>query len=340
MYYCSPKSISTKDNTSTTRQGKQATPASLKLFRQTILCSMSLSKPYGSSIYKDPISIVLSALQFTLGSSRTAYIYGGAVRDYLRGEHFSDIDVYISRQCKEHPKEASCRTCKDEVQFIKFFAVANMLRKADYSCERDGHYSLVKLEVEINGKKVAIDISLQEPTHCDFTCNNLMMLPSGDIQNRFPAPKEFEDEDRTMWLLDGIRDAIGGKLVWMIPRHVDNQYRYQKPDVAYHNFHKALKSRYEHMVAKGFDPRTTTNGFILKQRVKYDWEKDELCPVCHISSEKNQETVQLECGHGYHVHCIDEWVKTQDRMDTIDQLRTCPQCRRAIVYKYKPVDCL
>lgn len=45
------------------------------------------------------------------------------------------------------------------------------------------------------------------------------------------------------------------------------------------------------------------------------------CNVCQEKILKNQQIVELECGHIYHTHCARKWV--------LDE-RTCPTCRKGV----------
>jgi hypothetical protein len=57
-----------------------------------------------------------------------------------------------------------------------------------------------------------------------------------------------------------------------------------------------------------------------KLEVKYS-NKQATCQVCLEKILRNQQVVDLECGHTYHAHCARKWV-----LDT----RTCPTCRKQV----------
>jgi len=52
-------------------------------------------------------------------------------------------------------------------------------------------------------------------------------------------------------------------------------------------------------------------------------EDEMICVICHNAVEQNSIYRKLnECGHTYHVNCIDEWLNTN---------ATCPTCRVNLV---------
>jgi SUMO ligase MMS21 Smc5/6 complex component len=45
----------------------------------------------------------------------------------------------------------------------------------------------------------------------------------------------------------------------------------------------------------------------------------DVCPICLSNKDKN--IIKLDCGHLFHMECIDNWLDVQ---------QTCPICRRQI----------
>ena len=58
-----------------------------------------------------------------------------------------------------------------------------------------------------------------------------------------------------------------------------------------------------------------------KKEEKYLSNSNLISLVCMEKILKNQQVVDLECGHTYHMHCARKWV-----LDA----RTCPACRKAV----------
>lgn len=50
-------------------------------------------------------------------------------------------------------------------------------------------------------------------------------------------------------------------------------------------------------------------------------EMDRRCSICQEEFEPNEETGKLSCGHGYHVHCIKQWLSRKN---------ACPVCKTAV----------
>lgn len=47
----------------------------------------------------------------------------------------------------------------------------------------------------------------------------------------------------------------------------------------------------------------------------------EECPICLDVVGENKRSIMLDCGHLYHVHCIERWVSNNN---------LCPYCRTSI----------
>ncbi|KAJ1263818.1 hypothetical protein BS78_09G215900 [Paspalum vaginatum] len=53
----------------------------------------------------------------------------------------------------------------------------------------------------------------------------------------------------------------------------------------------------------------------------FSTEMDRRCSICQEEFETNEETGKLSCGHGYHVHCIKQWLSRKN---------ACPVCKTAV----------
>ncbi|CAN6336905.1 unnamed protein product [Urochloa humidicola] len=53
----------------------------------------------------------------------------------------------------------------------------------------------------------------------------------------------------------------------------------------------------------------------------FSTEMDRRCSICQEEFEPNEETGKLSCGHGYHVHCIKQWLSRKN---------ACPVCKTTV----------
>ncbi|CAN6359272.1 unnamed protein product [Urochloa humidicola] len=53
----------------------------------------------------------------------------------------------------------------------------------------------------------------------------------------------------------------------------------------------------------------------------FSTEMDKRCSICQEEFEANEETGKLGCGHGYHVHCIKQWLSRKN---------ACPVCKTTV----------
>ncbi|XP_030447373.2 RING-H2 finger protein ATL63 [Syzygium oleosum] len=77
--------------------------------------------------------------------------------------------------------------------------------------------------------------------------------------------------------------------------------------------------------SKGLDPSTISSipFFVARPGGGGGGEKDEECVVCLGGFEENDVGRRLpECGHGFHVDCIDTWLRSR---------ASCPICREPVV---------
>lgn len=57
------------------------------------------------------------------------------------------------------------------------------------------------------------------------------------------------------------------------------------------------------------------------KRINKDEVIEEKCSICFCKKDKEEEIVELECGHQYHKECIIEWLHYKSN---------CPVCRKTI----------
>lgn len=50
--------------------------------------------------------------------------------------------------------------------------------------------------------------------------------------------------------------------------------------------------------------------------------EDTICPVCFVELRTRAFAKVLPCGHGFHGHCINYWVR--------EKSHTCPMCRATV----------
>lgn len=75
--------------------------------------------------------------------------------------------------------------------------------------------------------------------------------------------------------------------------------------------------------SRGLDPSTISSIPLFVARAGGGEEKDEECVVCLGGFEENDVGRRLpECGHGFHVDCIDTWLRSR---------ASCPVCREPVV---------
>ena len=52
---------------------------------------------------------------------------------------------------------------------------------------------------------------------------------------------------------------------------------------------------------------------------KKDVYNTDECPICLETFKEDENLIQLNCNHIFHLHCIDDWLQRQEN---------CPVCRR------------
>ena len=173
----------------------------------------------------DDLQFVLEMMRHCIPPTRFdtlnhPYVYGGYVRDTLRGQPFQDMDIRVS----------SLEMAETFIQFLERSKRIISLERRIFteSDIPDVDYQSFSLIIQTpNTDELKIDITyshasvLEEDSlnNCDFTANNLMMDSSGNIYTRIKAyqigkAREYTD---AQWTAKCIRDCMEGNLVWMIP---------------------------------------------------------------------------------------------------------------------------
>ena len=266
------------------------------------------------------------------------FVYGGYLRDELRGKQFEDMDISVP--CLEVARkwieflEKSSRIISLETKIFNDSHIPGV----DYQC-----FSLVIQTPRTAALKIDITYShasvLEENglASCDFTANNLMEDSHGRLQTRIKAAqigrgKEFSE---SAWRNKCIRDCMKGELVWMIP----DRFSKMLSATAKNTFMEKMNMRLDKMLKKGFveTGEHLTSFRLLKLRPVSELAADadaSVCAVCHeaYSETADQATAVAQCSHHFHKDCIQKWInkKTEECQDE----PKCPCCRKGIVLYY------
>ena len=187
------------------------------------------------------------------------FVYGGAVRDTIRGVPFQDIDVGVScpelaNSCPELAKafiqsleqssrmiHLQTRTTKDHPEFSLEYQCFSMTIQTPKTAE-------VKIDISYSMAQSLEEDSLN---NCDFTANNLIIDRDGNISTRIKAYqigiKKFSHAE---WTAKCIRDCVEGKLVWMIPDRFTQSMG--ATEATQNAFMEKMNMRLEKMLSKGF----------------------------------------------------------------------------------------
>jgi hypothetical protein len=261
------------------------------------------------------------------------YIFGGWIRDMLRGEKPKDIDVWVSNRTHA-------------MRYIKMLHIFGILVSS--TVDLNSQYAVHKLQVRAPTNEILnIDLVTDEGSElsrqwrviADFTMNNLIFLPDGTIRTRIPTLTDIDNvtHDGFLFNMECIRDAIQGNLKWIVPKFMMEMYTTQQKFITNQNGERfrtvwiiLLMKRFEHMRTKGFIYNGTLTGFELKQEItvsNINLDKTLECSICrepYCEDVKKSTSVRV-CGHHFHQLCITEWeLKKSD----------CPLCRTKIKRQY------
>lgn len=212
-------------------------------------------------------------------SKDLAYIFGGFVRDLVRGVAPVDVDIKI-------PDE------KFGKRFVDFLIAADRLRSI-LPCGRrpSGGYHTTALTIQTSRTdSLAIDLVESIPDDCgDFTCNNLRIDRLGSIHARLPG-------GRPDWTVRCIRDAVIGSLVWMVPPgQYDARFKFR------------MWRRLRKMLAKGYCVNSEAPSV-------YGYVPAEMIPlpaggVCCVDGKAvGSDGGAMRCGHLFHEECLTKWI--------------------------------
>lgn len=267
-----------------------------------------------------------------------SYVYGGYVRDTLRGEQFQDMDIRVP--CLEAAKE-----------FIKYLEESDRMiyleeKKPGASDIPDVHYKTFSMAIQTpKTAELKIDISYSAAqvlgenslNNCDFTANNLMMDIDGNVSTRIKAfqigrASEFTEDQ---WTAKCVRDCIQGKLVWMIP----DRFSKILGGADKMTFMEKMHMRLDKMLKKGFvltDEHLTSFRLLnLRPVESLSPECDAtICSICHenYADTIDKPTAVSKCSHHFHTVCIQKWIEKKKEERQRDP--KCPCCRQEIVLYY------
>lgn len=258
----------------------------------------------------DDLSFLFKLLLHTcVEESRIFYVYGGAVRDILRGCVPRDYDIYI-------------HDYKNLEHFINFLKTSDRLRKLT---RHQDSYPTLSIVVQTNNTtQCLVDIVTcsSADNRCDFTCNNLVLTREGHIATRV-APTDSYYTPTGSWLSQCINDAVNTKLRYVpspsLRSHVNIKATFEQE--------RSTAARLEKMVAYGYTLDKNTQCF--PRLLQPTSTSEESCPVCKETYTGYHNVVVLKCGHDFHVNCIDKWVNTGRYYST-----NCPVCRQSIQLAY------
>ena len=303
-----------------------------------------MSKITTKHYYKcDDLKFVLEGIhQFSLPSSyhgtNKAFVYGGYVRDKLRDQPFTDMDIRVpclevAIQFIEYLEQSSRLISLETRSLLEANLPGN-----DYQC-----FSMIiqtpksaelKIDISYSSALVLEEDSLN---NCDFTMNNLMMDATGAISTRVTARQIGKGSKYTEieWTGKCVRDCIQGKLVWMIP----DRFSQSLPATAKNSFMEKMNMRLDKMLSKGFveTGEHLTSFRLLKLRPLSslsDKSDTTICGICQedYSETSDKPTVVAKCSHHFHTVCIKKWLNKKKEKDEIEP--NCPYCREQIELYY------
>lgn len=211
-------------------------------------------KTFGETMSNAEDDVASFLFDFARKNGFEICIYGGYVRDLLRGKPFSDIDVQVP---SSEFDDAIVRELKKTRSILELTKTLTM----DHPQFSTTEYSCTKMVIKTPSLKVVkIDLSYSRATSlgpdslrfCDFTVNNLTLSKFGEISTRVKAYEIGQAKNYTdaQWLVKCIRDVIEGKLVWMIPDRFSKSMGANEVSRAV--FMEKMQMRLMKMLSKGF----------------------------------------------------------------------------------------
>jgi hypothetical protein len=291
----------------------------------------------------EDLEFVLNGIQqFSLPSSyfgvNRAYVYGGYVRDTLRGQSFTDMDIHapcldvaakfinwLEQSNRIISLETRTHTDTDlpEIDYQSFSMVIQTPRTAE-----------LKIDISYSHALVLQENSLR---CCDFTMNNLRMDITGNLSTRINAYQigKHIEYSEAQWLAKCIRDCLERKLVWMIPDKFTKSISANMKN----SFMEKMNMRLDKMLGKGFvltgEHLTSFRLLTLRPVSSLSTECDAtMCAICqeNYSDTTNNQTAVSKCSHHFHTTCIQKWI-TKNRQEGLAEPK-CPCCRKEIELYY------
>lgn len=291
----------------------------------------------------DDLKFVLSEIQHHYAPSYVSamnkpFVYGGYVRDILRGHPYHDMDIRVS--CREAAVRfiQSLEHCQRMISLETRTFTDSNLPDIDYQSFsmtiQTPTTAALKIDISYSAAFILEEDSLN---NCDFTANNLMMDIQGNISTRIEASqigkgREYNDAE---WTAKCIRDCIEGKLVWMIP----NRFSTNLSPISRNSFMAKMNMRLDKMLRKGFVETSEylTDFRLLKLRPVSSLPIDcdaTICAICreHYADTSDNQTTVSKCSHHFHTKCIHQWMNKMIKDG--NPKPTCPCCRQEIDLYY------
>jgi hypothetical protein len=293
----------------------------------------------------DDLKFVLSEIQRHCEPSyipgvNNPFIYGGYVRDILRGQPFQDMDIRVSSREVAMKFIQSLEQCHRMISLETRTFTETDFPDIDYQSFsltiQTPTTAALKIDISYSAAVVLEEDSLN---NCDFRANNLVMDITGNISTRVKAyqigkGREYNDAE---WTAACIRDCINRKLVWMIP----NRFSTNLSPIARNSFMAKMNMRLDKMLKKGFveTGEYLTDFRLLKLRPVSSLPIEcnaTICAICHenyadTDTSCNQTTVS-KCLHHFHTKCIYQWMNKM--IEGGHPKQTCPCCRQEIELYY------
>lgn len=282
----------------------------------------------------------ITRIQGTLFPNRKdkPYVFGGYVRDTLRGQPFQDMDVCVPY----------LEVAQGFVEFLKDSGriISLEIRKVTEIVLPGSEYQCMTMKIQTpKTPELKIDITysaaqvLEENSlnNCDFTANNLVMDIYGEVSTRVKAfqigiSQQFNQSE---WTAKCIRDCMEGKLIWMVP----DRFSRRQTNSSLTTFMNKMNMRLDKMLSKGF---VLTDANLTKFRLMKLREISTLppkceatdCPICgeEYNQTQHKPTAVSKCSHHFHSACIQKWMAKKGEEGQREP--TCPCCRAEIVLYY------
>lgn len=170
------------------------------------------------------------------------------------------------------------------------------------------------------------DVGTGLGTWCDFTCNNLVMYPSGKIGCRVPSGRvEEAGLGDVAWLLKCMGDARRKVLVPMVGDLSDGTCTGGASIRSQERIGRWLliRSRQDNFVSRGWAlEQDGVANRLFSQAITTKELERSLCSICLEGfTSASTNAVKFECGHFMHVGCA---------IQSGPAKKPCPQCRQKL----------